>query len=253
VRAIGSRAPDRRRWPLDSGWLDLAWAGFAAANLVAMAAVPGWETIPFHFIWVSLTIVYGFRVWDPRRTAEVLGVVVISTGALITRYVMVDGLHAGELAEVPLMAAMFAAMVWHAQRRRGAMEQLRQVSDANLRLLQREREFVQDASHELRTPITVALGHAELIERQNLDPPLAEDARIVIDELLRRRRLSDRLLLLATADDPDFLARSPVEVRALLGSALDRWAPTERRWALDVRTTATVVADLDRLGIALDA
>ena len=27
-----------------------------------------WETIPFHFIWVSLTLLYGFRVWAARPT-----------------------------------------------------------------------------------------------------------------------------------------------------------------------------------------
>jgi hypothetical protein len=37
---------------------------FALANLVAMWLVPTWETMPFHFIWVSLTLVYGFRVWN---------------------------------------------------------------------------------------------------------------------------------------------------------------------------------------------
>ena len=69
MRGEGYRivAPDRLTWPLASGWLDLAWVGFALANLVAMALAPEWETVPFHFIWVSLTLLYGFRVWGPRR------------------------------------------------------------------------------------------------------------------------------------------------------------------------------------------
>jgi len=42
------------------GWLrhsrvELAWLAFAVANLVAMGLAPSWETIPFHFIWISLT------------------------------------------------------------------------------------------------------------------------------------------------------------------------------------------------------
>jgi two-component system, OmpR family, sensor kinase len=37
---------------------------FALANLGAMWLVPTWETVPFHFIWVSLALVYGFRVWN---------------------------------------------------------------------------------------------------------------------------------------------------------------------------------------------
>ena len=46
--------------------VELLWVAFAAANLVAMLLTPDWETIPFHFIWVSLTILYGFRVWGRR-------------------------------------------------------------------------------------------------------------------------------------------------------------------------------------------
>jgi len=151
------------------------------------------------------------------------------------------------------MGAMFLAMVWHAQRRRSAMEDLRQVSDANLRLLHRERQFIQDASHELRTPIAVALGHAELVERASREPERAEDARIVVDELQRLRRLADRLLLLATSEDPDFLSRSPVQVEQLLAAILQRWAPVGRRWRLDPSEPATVIGDADRLGLALDA
>ena len=56
------------------------------------------------------------------------------------------------------MSAMFMAMVWHARRRLDALEQVRRAHE-------RERDFVSDASHRLRTPITVARGHAELIQR----------------------------------------------------------------------------------------
>ena len=238
---------------LASGWLDVAWVVFAVANLVAMALVPQWETVPFHFIWVSLTIVYGYRVWGSFQTSLVLTAVVVATGALLVYDVLRQAELADELTEVPLMGAMFLAMVWHAQRRRSAMEDLRRVSDANLRLLERERQFVQDASHELRTPITVALGHAELVERASRDPEPAEDARIVVDELLRLRRLADRLLLLATSEDPDFLSRSPVDIGQLLAAALQRWAPIDRSWRLEPPDPAIVVGDPDRLGLALDA
>ena len=253
MRGIASSSHDRGYQLLTSGWLDVAWVVFAAANLVAMALVPQWETVPFHFIWVSLTIVYGYRVWGSFGTTLALTAVVVATGTLLVYDVLRQAELADELTEVPLMGAMFLAMVWHAQRRRSAMEDLRQVSDANLRLLQRERQFVQDASHELRTPITVALGHAELVERGSPGPELAEDARIVVDELLRLRRLADRLLLLATSEDPDFLSRSPVDVGQLLTDALQRWAPIDRRWRLEPAEPAAVLGDLDRLGLALDA
>jgi signal transduction histidine kinase len=253
VRGIASSSRDGRYQLLTSGWLDVAWVVFAAANLVAMALVPQWETVPFHFIWVSLTIVYGYRVWGSYETTLALTAVVAATGALLVYDVLRRAELADELTEVPLMAGMFLAMVWHAQRRRSAMEDLRRVSDANLRLLRRERQFVQDASHELRTPITVALGHAELVERGSRDPELAEDARIVVDELLRLRRLADRLLLLATSEDPDFLSRTPVDIGQLLAAALQRWAPVDRRWRLEPAEPATVVGDPDRLGLALDA
>jgi signal transduction histidine kinase len=243
VRAIESPRLDRFGRPPGRFWLDLAWVGFALANLAAMALSPAWETVPFHFIWVSLTVLYGYRVWGPRVTVGLLTAVVASTGALLLHDVVGHAQPADELVEVPLMGAMFLAMVWHAQRRRSAMEGLRQVSDANLRLLHRERQFIQDASHELRTPITVALGHAELVERASREPEVAEDARIVVDELQRLRRLADRLLLLATSEDPDFLSRAPIDVEQLLHATLQRWATVDRRWRLSPTEPATVVAD----------
>src|SRR5919201_5282014 len=113
---MGKDVTRRWEWPLRRfAWLEVAWVGFALAKLVAMWLVPTWETVPFPFIWVSLTLVYGFRVWSPAPTASVLVAVVALTGALL----MVEVSHGyrppDELTEVPLMACMFLAMVWHAQ------------------------------------------------------------------------------------------------------------------------------------------
>jgi signal transduction histidine kinase len=243
-----------------SGWVDIAWAAFAVANLLAMRLLPSWQTVPFLAIWVSLTLIYGFRLWRLQPTILTLAAVTLATGGIIGVQVLKGQQDADYLAEVPLIALMFLVMVWHGRRRQAAiserlaaMEELQRVSQENLRLLEQQRQFLQDASHELGTPITVALGHAELIERAAADQAVAADARVVAGELARLRRLTNRLLLLASAGNPDFLQRAPVAVDSVVLDALDRWGPVPRRWRLGEVAEATVLADLDRLVVALDA
>jgi signal transduction histidine kinase len=246
--------PDRWPWPTRGFfWIDVAWGIFALLNLGAMYVYATWETVPFHFIWVSLTILYGFRVWRMRSTLILLGVIVVTTGMLLIIDVARGFQPLDEVTEVPLMSAMFFAMVWHAQRRLAATEALRRVSDVNLGLLERERRFIQNASHELRTPIAVAIGHAELLQGATDPDRMAADARVVVEELMRLRRLSDRLLLLAAAEDPNFLHKKPIEVEPVLVAALHRWSPTPRQWRLGATDEAVVDADADRLALAIDA
>jgi signal transduction histidine kinase len=244
---------DTREWPNRERWIDVAWVLFSIANLAAMVRYADWETVPFHFIWVSLTLLYGFRVWKVRPTLTVLAAVMLSTATLIWIDVTRHQQPLDEITEVPLMAAMFLAMVWHARRRLTATEETERVSTANRRLLERQRQFLQDASHELRTPITVALGHAELIQRNGPDPTTAQDAAVIADELTRLRRLADRLLLLAGSEDPEFLYRTRIEVDTIVVDAAHRWATTPRRWLLGDAEEATVLADTDRLAAAIDA
>jgi signal transduction histidine kinase len=235
-------------------WVELAWGTFAAANVLVMLLIPRYETIPFHFVWVSLTIVYGFRLWRFRTTVAVLVVVTLSTGAAMT--LVVIGLHekVDEAAEVPLMASMFLAMMWHAGRRQTAIEEARRLAESEHRLLEREREFVRDASHELRTPITVARGHAELIRAGAADRDVASDAEVVLDELGRLSRLSERLLLLAASEDPGFLHRTDLSLEPLIVNTVNRWSATaSRRWGVEVDGEGHVPADAERLSIALDA
>ena len=245
--------PDRPRWPLREYWIDIAWALFAALNLAAMLAFPTWETVPFHFIWVSVTILYGFRVWKVRSTMWTLAAVIIATGMFIGIDILREKQPLDEITEVPLMSAMFVAMVWHARRRLTMMQDLQRISEVNLALLQRERRFIQDASHELRTPIAVALGHTELIKRMSREERVVKDAGVAMDEMLRLQRLADRLLILASVDHPGFLHTSTLELAPLVVETLRRWSTEDRRWSVGAVDEATVDGDPDRLQLALDA
>lgn len=248
------KRPDGGSWPTRGlAWVDVAWALFAIANLVAIFLIPDWETVPFHFIWVSLTILYGFRVWGLQPTVWVVAVIIVATGTGIIVDFVRGAQPLDEITEVPLMSAMFFAMVWHARRRLVVMAEMRKVSEENLRLLERERRFIQNASHALRTPITIAIGHAELL-RAAADPATIDhDAGVVVNELTRLRRLAERLLLLAGAEAPDFLHKRPIEVEPILVEALSRWAPTPRRWRLGTTDEVVVEADAERLAMAIDA
>jgi signal transduction histidine kinase len=192
--------------------LEVGWVAFALANLAAMAFWPSWETIPFHFIWVSLTLLYGFRIWGLEVTGFVLALVAVSTGFLITSDAYNGEQLWGELFEVPLMSAMFLAMVWHARRRQDALKKVKRQADERAAMLQQQESFLHDVSHELRTPATIARGHLEVL-RQNGHGPLHE-VDVALDELGRIERILQQLLLRKT-DHPDFIVLGEIDLEAM--------------------------------------
>jgi signal transduction histidine kinase len=231
--------------------VELAWGVFAAANLAAMAYWQTWETVPFHFIWVSLTLVYGFRVWQVGATLWTLSVVFASTGALILLDVSGGSQLAGELFEVPLMSAMFLAMVWHARRRQQAMRAVEQLADERASLLERQERFLHDASHELRTPVTIARGHLEVLQTLRGGAPEVD---VALDELQRIEGIVERLLLLAKADQPDFLITRDIDVEQFLEEVFMRWSEiAPRAWRLGSLPRGSLRADPEALRNALDA
>jgi signal transduction histidine kinase len=232
--------------------IEVAWFAFAGANLVAMAVWPGWETIPFHFIWISLTLLYGFRVWEPGSTGFVLGLVILATGSLILSDAFNGEQLWGELFEVPLMAAMFLAMVWHARRRQDAVRRLETESQERAGLLAQQKRFLHDVSHELRTPVTIARGHLEVLQRLNGKP--AQEVEVALDELERIEHILEGLLLLAKSKQPDFVVFSQIDVEPFLEDVFMRWSEVvPRSWTLGEISSGTVPADPEALRNALDA
>ena len=236
-----------------AAWVDIAWVIFIGLNLLAMRLIPEWQTVPFLIIWVTLTAAYGFRLWKLGSTIVTVVTVTLATGGLIGYQVLRGKQDADYLAEVPLLALLFVVMVWHSRRRAAALDEMKRVSQHNERLLAEQRQFLQYASHELGTPLTIALGHVELIENAAADDGIAKDARVAADELLRMRRLTSRMLLLASTEGPDFLHLAPVDVEEILIEAAHRWRHVPRRWSVAAPTEPLVQADSDRLTLALDA
>ncbi len=112
-----------------------------------------------------------------------------------------------------------------------------------------QRQFLDDASHELRTPITIIRGHLELMDTVESDPEERADVvRLCTDELDRMSRLVEDLLLLAKAERPDFIRPDVVEL-AELTSDIDAKvrALGERHWRLEAIGEGTVTVDEQRV------
>jgi signal transduction histidine kinase len=243
--------------------LELLWGGFAAACYAAMFAWPKWQTVPFYLVWISLTLLYGLRVWPLRPTLIVLAAAMVLTGIPTAAYAMGGADAVQKLAKVPLMAMLFLAVVWHARRRvEAARIAERRAAEANS-MLERQERFIHDASHELRTPLTIARGHLELLgENPQASgaeaPPMGAadqvSVEIALDELSRIDAIVGRLLLLASAGQPDFLQTEEVDLEPFLEDIFMRWSEVApRAWRLGKLTPGRLLVDPDRLRAALDA
>jgi signal transduction histidine kinase len=71
----------------------------------------------------------------------------------------------------------------------------------------RERRFVADASHELRSPIASIRQHAEVASAHPDRTTVPELAEVVLEEDVRMQRLVEDLLLLARADENGLVLR----------------------------------------------
>ena len=232
----------------------MTWAALCLLNLAAIAVWPSEHTIPFHLVSIGFALLYGFRVLPAAPELWGLGIVIITTFTGLSLDLLHDAHSVEEIADTPLLAAMFVATVWHANRRITADRELRLIGEKNARLLSAQRRFLQDASHQLRTPITIALTYAELLARDLSGSEELRDIQVVIAEMTLLRRLSERLLVIAAAEDPDFLRTEPVMLDQFATDVIERWRPTaQRRWKLGRLDYATVLADVERLGLAVDA
>jgi signal transduction histidine kinase len=109
---------------------------------------------------------------------------------------------------VPLVLLVVGATTWRAVDRA-----LTPTLDKLEAAQARQRRFVGDASHELRSPLAAVRQHAEVALTHPERTGTAKLAQTVLDESTRMQRLVEDLLLLARADEGSIaLRRGPVDV-----------------------------------------
>jgi signal transduction histidine kinase len=195
---------------------------------------------------------------------SVLGLVLIAAvvlllgliaGALIARQLALPlrrlEATAGEIAHGDLDRR---APVEGTREQRSLARSFNEMTDRLSRALRAQREFVADASHQLRTPLTglrLRLEEAEAVAGH--DAPTHEELDAALSEVDRMSQMVDELLLLSSAGGRDAPAES-IDVAAAAHAAAERWAQTASERGIDLSLSSTngagrvtaARADLDR-------
>ncbi|WP_162906987.1 sensor histidine kinase [Allorhizocola rhizosphaerae] len=118
-------------------------------------------------------------------------------------------------------------------------------------VLRKQREFILDASHELRGPLTICMGHLGLLEHGVVgDDPLerSETIALVTDELERMGRIVEDLRLLADIAQPDFLRLESIDLHSFTHELAGKLSSlAHRMWTVDDAATGAVLGDRHRL------
>ena len=114
-----------------------------------------------------------------------------------------------------------------------------------------QRNFINDAGHELRTPITIIRGHLELMGDDDPEE-IHETVDLVIDELDRMSRFVEDLILLAKTERPDFLMLETVDSNTLTQELFAKaQALGKRNWCIDKIAQGKIIVDRQRLTQAI--
>lgn len=114
----------------------------------------------------------------------------------------------------------------------------------------RQQQFVSDASHELRTPVTVIMGYADMLKRWGAEDKelLDEGITAIHAESQNMHTLIEELLFLARADQNEqLLIKAPVELSELIEEAAAKAARADRSIDVLINDFGEIFADKDAI------
>ncbi|MFY9262630.1 MAG: HAMP domain-containing histidine kinase [Actinomycetaceae bacterium] len=108
-------------------------------------------------------------------------------------------------------------------------------------------QLLDDAGHELRTPVTIVAGHLEVMDPHDPDD-VKESRELALGELDRMKRLTNDLVLLAKTERPDFLRFGPTDIGDLTRETVIHSEQLgDRNWVLGEVAHVVVRADEQRI------
>jgi len=192
----------------------------------------------------------------PVKEYEEFGSVIAVVQAAQSRQAVSETV--GRLIFVLLLTGLGALVLAAAGGRFMSRRAMRPVQEA----FGRQRTFIADASHELKTPLTLIRADAEVLSRGIDDPHMTSDNRELVDDLLgetdRMSAILSDLLLLARLDaEKVSISREPFDLALVLSETSERFAARAGAEGknLEVRHSGKLLArgDADRTGQVLTA
>jgi two-component system, OmpR family, sensor kinase len=236
------------------------------------------HTLGENILATAVPVVRGGRAVGAVRVTQSVSAVqhavrsTIAKLALVTGTVLLLGLLAGGLiarqVALPIRRLESAArriaggdlsaraIVEGSSEQRSLSASFNEMADRNQRLIGAQREFIADASHQLRTPLTALRLRLEEAGAEGVAGQVAAELDAGTAEVDRLAAIVDELLVLSRAEDRE-LKGEHVDLSLAVGRAAQRWnaAAEARRITLTPVTVGAGTvwcarADLDR---ALDA
>ena len=115
----------------------------------------------------------------------------------------------------------------------------------------RQQRFVSDASHELRTPVTVIMGYADMLKRWGAEDKelLDEGITAICAESKNMHGLIEDMLFLARADQNEqMLIKAPVELSEIIEEAVSKSARADRTIDVLINDLGEIFADKYAIG-----
>ena len=117
-----------------------------------------------------------------------------------------------------------------------------------------QKQFIADASHELKTPISVLKGMLEILGRPDFDDKIAQEefiGQMNVETLRLERLVKDLLELSKVAADKEILVRQEVDVRVVIDAVIKSLSPLYRDRDLKISNRfsypKTIYGDADKL------
>ena len=128
-------------------------------------------------------------------------------------------------------------------------ESLNRMFDRLQHSFERQKEFIANASHELKSPLTLLqLSTEEIVQDPGIPPALRDRVQHHLDTLHRMRRLINNLLELSVLESKAGVDAVPVDLPTLIASVLRDFKPAfrVRRLAVQVAAPRHLDVEIDR-------
>jgi signal transduction histidine kinase len=116
--------------------------------------------------------------------------------------------------------------------------------DSNVAVFRQQKEFTENASHELQTPLAIVQSKLDLLLQ---DPSVSSVQSLIIEEtnhaLSRVARINKNLLLLAKIENQQFLEKQSVDMSNLIQRILDLFGDLFREKTIQFKINAACVVE----------